>query len=225
MRHQHPSIVQGKRRGFTLIELLVVIGIITVLIAMLLPVLSRARAAAVQTQCASNLRQWGTVMAMYLAEARSATGQRNVLPHAGDWNHWQPVKFEFAPYVATVAGAEPKIMFCPTEGTTSTNPQARGQYNLYAYNHALGWDNPPTRVTRMRGSSTIAVMADGCANVLWEWPGWWTGDWNATRFDFRHNKAVNVLFLDGHVDSFKDKDPAAGPNVVPSRECKVFWWE
>jgi len=38
---------------------LVVIGIIAVLVAMLLPVLSRVRGQAQRTQCMSNLRQMG----------------------------------------------------------------------------------------------------------------------------------------------------------------------
>ena len=58
----------GPRRGFTLIELLVVISVIALLLALLMPALSQARNQARKVMCRSNLRQFGSVLLMYVED-------------------------------------------------------------------------------------------------------------------------------------------------------------
>lgn len=66
------------RRAFTLIELLVVIAIISILAALIFPVFARAKAAARQTQCISNLKQIGGAITLYMSE------NDDIFPHAVD---------------------------------------------------------------------------------------------------------------------------------------------
>jgi prepilin-type N-terminal cleavage/methylation domain-containing protein len=67
-----------RSRGFTLVELLVVIGIIAVLIAILLPALSKARDHANRVACTSNLKQLMTAVLFYTNE------NHYYLPYAND---------------------------------------------------------------------------------------------------------------------------------------------
>lgn len=77
----HRSPISAHRKGFTLVELLVVIGIIALLIAILLPSLSRAREQAKRVACASNVRQLTQALIMLANE------NKGKLPDVGNCDH------------------------------------------------------------------------------------------------------------------------------------------
>jgi len=86
-------------RGFTLIELLVVISIVSLLIAILLPALAKARASGWMVQCGANQRQLFLASAMYSEDETlfhpMYTGNKNWHRHiyryvsnGGNYNGW-----------------------------------------------------------------------------------------------------------------------------------------
>ncbi len=103
-------------QGFTLIELLVVISIIALLLAILLPSLSRAREQAKATRCQSNLKQIGLAMYSY------ATDYDYLLPRA-----------ELRPGVAIYTGIDMRwpILFMPYVGGLSDKVENYHELKIY----------------------------------------------------------------------------------------------
>jgi len=96
---------QSRHSGFTLIELLIVITIIAILAAILLPVFARAREKARQANCASNLKQLGAAMRMYVDDHDGAYPY-TVFANQTNFYYWCHAIF---PYVKNSAVYE-----CPT---------------------------------------------------------------------------------------------------------------
>jgi prepilin-type N-terminal cleavage/methylation domain-containing protein len=113
------SLRQTLRGAFTLVELLVVVGIITILIAILLPAVTKAKRQAVRTDCASNLRQWGQALAAYGA---SNKGQ---FPNNTQGSHLSWISGAMRDFlreyltplhdVDARVGSGPHVTYCPTQ--------------------------------------------------------------------------------------------------------------
>lgn len=101
-----------KQKAFTLIELLVVISIIAILMGIMMPALSRARAMAGRVVCATNLKTIGLVVEMYandyndmISEPTPGSGSADGIHINYDCRDWY---LRYLPYTE-----DPKIYQCP----------------------------------------------------------------------------------------------------------------
>jgi prepilin-type N-terminal cleavage/methylation domain-containing protein/prepilin-type processing-associated H-X9-DG protein len=92
--------------GFTLIELLVVIAIVALLMAILLPALSRVRKQAQAVVCQGRVRQWGPLICAYAADNNGRFFRRGYAGHGNDYKWTGPM----IPYFQGSRG----IHLCPT---------------------------------------------------------------------------------------------------------------
>jgi prepilin-type N-terminal cleavage/methylation domain-containing protein/prepilin-type processing-associated H-X9-DG protein len=130
------SLHRSKEGGFTLVELLVVIGIIGLLVAMLLPALSRARRQAMIVQCASNMHNNGIALLNYAADNKGQLPQATALEEnptvttgfggAWLWDLEVPVRNMMLRY-----GASRNTFYCPSNPAQNNNQL--WNFGVYAY--------------------------------------------------------------------------------------------
>jgi prepilin-type N-terminal cleavage/methylation domain-containing protein/prepilin-type processing-associated H-X9-DG protein len=191
------------RRGFSLVELLVVIGIIAVLISILLPSLSKARAQANFVKCQSNMRQIGIQLQMYLNDWNGWLFPPNL--HAGlpENQRWTAQVFDVW---------NPPIMLCPSD----LEPELQHSYLL---NDHLVEHKIRANSTDLGGKSTSDVVVLGEKRT--DYPDYYMNrnDYDTRVEPYRHGIQVgsNYLYMDWHVGPLRMKESlkAIDPWDVP----------
>jgi prepilin-type N-terminal cleavage/methylation domain-containing protein len=175
--------------GFTLIELLVVIAIIAVLMGILMPALSRVRTQARGVVCQSNLKQWGTIWAMYTDSNNGLFPTRT--QDSGRWvdllysyYHKDP-KFRVCPVAKKIAapnGATVTSEICGDEETSwgivapsGNRPVGTwGSYGINGWVYVCGGDTLYGKVAsgfwktpNVRGAAQVPMFLDAIF-----WCGW-----------------------------------------------------
>ncbi len=212
-----------KRSGFTLIELLVVISIVVLLMAMLLPTLSRARRQARAVLCQANLKQWGVVFAAYLAENHSAFPQTegsewiySLRPYYADSNDLLLCPMASQP---TYRDYRPDDEYPSRHGDTfrAWGPlKYEGRERLYGSYSMNGWLYLPNAsyapfawAGHVRQRPDIPVLTEWVNTVVAPSGGevppegdgfqWWNVTVSMEACINRHDGGVNGLFLDWSV--------------------------
>ena len=222
-------------RAFTLMELLVVLAISGILTALLLPVISRSRGKAMQTQCVSNQRQLGLGIQNFATDnhAYPSAFASTTSDNPGPW------------YVQLQRGgfdvSKPRTNFiyegvwrCPSaQGSVdSRNGSIPISYGYNAFG-VLAIGNPtnalgllgrfvsvsalfePIRESEVISPSEMTAMGDSFVGGVFFMREHLDYLDRGGRASSRHQGRVNVAFCDGHVESptlksaFEDTNDAA----------------
>lgn len=184
-------------KGFTLIELMVVIAVIVVLMAILLPTLSQARAQAKRVHCASSLRQTGMALLNY-ANDNSGFGpytHRDATPWNDDPSRWRYTwnsKTEYTqwgllfPYMSIPTTDNPSNMKTPAVMLCTSREKTLGaDVTAYLLNPSVG--------VVAASKTKLYIMPPGrVAGLCTLW--WWDGT-----HGYHRGEGSNYLRVGGDV--------------------------
>ena len=230
--------------AFTLIELLVVIAIIAILAALLLPVLSAAKAKGKQTSCLGNLHQFGLGLQMYAAD--NAGGLVENQPGNLSSNAWvrgdmqipaQSTNLDYLRQGQIFAYvSQPPVYRCPADPSqTGGKPHVRS-YSMNGWMGSRYMETYPGQNgyrTFIRenelatvGPAEVWVMMD--EHELSIDDGWFlvTMDDSRPFASFpatRHQRGYVWNFADGHAAFYKLQNPDSIASGKPASSSNPDW--
>jgi prepilin-type N-terminal cleavage/methylation domain-containing protein len=148
----------GKRSGFTLVELLVVIAVIALLMAILLPALTKAKEQARTIACLAHLKQWGIICSIYADNNNGRFWSGQTIPPSSDAGFWWPAQVE----CKIQSWKQNKIWFCSKSRRPIVNElgQPQGEQNFLGAWGVYTNDPPGNAIGSMITAAGLPRLCD-----------------------------------------------------------------